>query len=128
MLELASHNPHLLPHPSQHVQRLFQLIGRVRGGHDGADAGFAFWHRWECDAGAEHAFFEQFAGEVHGELAVTDDDGRDGRLAGGSGLAADIEAEQAQFFFPEAGVRPEVLDAFWFVFKNIEGRDAGGRD
>src|SRR5712692_648283 len=125
---LLVHNPHALTYPPQHLQRLLQFVLRVRGGHDGADAGFAFGHGGEGDAGTHHAFLEQLAGEVHGELAVPNDDWRDGRLAGGGGAAADVEAEQAEFFFPEAGVRPELFDALWFVFKNIEGRDAGGRD
>jgi len=31
-----------------------------------------------------------------------------------SGLASDVEAEQAEFFFPEAGVGPELLHPLWF--------------
>src|SRR5712691_3683313 len=95
-------NPHPLSHSPQHFQRLLQLIVRVRRRHDGADAGFAFGDGGEGDAGAEDAFLEQFAGEVHGELAVAYDDGSDWSLAGRSGAAADVEAEQAEFFFPEA--------------------------
>ena len=123
----AGENPHPLPDTLQHPQRLLQLFLRVRRGHDGADAGFAFRHGGECDAGAEHAFFEQLAGEVHGELAVADDDRRDRSFAGRSGAAADVEAEQAEFFFPEARVLPELFHALGLVFQNVEGRDAGGR-
>jgi len=54
-----------------------------------------------------------------------DDDGSDWGFAGGSGLASDVEAEQAEFFFPEAGVGPELLHPLWFGFENVEGRNAG---
>src|ERR1700722_7460247 len=100
----------------------------MRRGHDGADAGFAFGHGGEGDAGAEDAFLEEFAGEIHGEFAVADDDRSDWSLAGRSGAAADVEAEQAEFFFPEARVLPELLHALGFVFEDIEGGNARGCD
>src|SRR5580704_12247897 len=95
--------------------------------HDGADAGFAFRHGWKRDTCAEDAFFEKFAGEVHGEFTVADDDWRDGGFAGRSGAAADVEAEQAELFFPEASVLPKLFDTLRLVFQNIECSDAGGR-
>src|SRR5271156_296244 len=75
-LNLSSY-PHRLPNPPQHLQRPLQLFLCVGRGHDGADAGFAFWDCGEGNAGAKDAFFEKLAGKVHGEFAVTDDDGRD---------------------------------------------------
>src|SRR5271157_825082 len=59
-------NPHAFPDALEHLQRLLQLFLRVRRRHDGADARFALRHRGEGDACAQHALFEQFAGEVHG--------------------------------------------------------------
>jgi len=97
-------------------------------GHDGTDAGFSFRDRRVRDAGAEHACFEELAGEVHGEFAVADDDGSDGRLASGCIDAADVEAEQPKFFFPETGIFPEILDALGFLLKDFEGCDAGCGD
>ena len=66
--------------------------------HDGTDARFAFRYGRESDAGAHDAFFEQLAGEVHRELAVADDNGRDWSFAGGSGAAADVESQQPELW------------------------------
>ena len=85
--------PHPLTHLLQHFQRTRELGLRMRGGHDGTDAGLAFGYGRECDAGGEDAFLEQFTAEVHSELAIADDDGRDGRFAGGSILSADVELQ-----------------------------------
>src|SRR5271170_5175472 len=90
-------NPHSLAYAAEHFECQLQLFFRVGGGHDGADAGLAFGHCRKRDAGAEHAFFEELAGEVHGEFAVADDDGSEGSFAGRRGAAADVEAEQAEF-------------------------------
>ena len=73
----------------------------MRGRDDRPDAGFAFSHRRECDAGGENAFFEKLAGEIHGELAVADDDWSDGGFASRRALAADVEAEQSLILFPK---------------------------
>src|SRR6202020_3349523 len=121
----SSDNIHPLPNPAKHLQRLLQFLWRVGFCHDGADPGFTFGNGGEGDAGAEDTFFEELAGEVHGELAFADDDGRDRSLAGRSGAAADIEAEQAKFFFPEARVLPELFHTLGFVLKNIESSNAG---
>jgi hypothetical protein len=45
----------------------------------------------------------------------------------GVALAADVEAEQSEFFFPEARVLPEIFHALGFVFQNVESGDARGR-
>src|SRR5258708_16311086 len=121
-------NSHPLPHSLQHFERLLQFIFRVRGGHDGSHPCFAFGDGGKCDAGSEHAFFEQLAGKIHGQPSVANDDGRDRRFACRSGLAADVEAEKAEFFLPEACVRPELLHPPRLCFENVESRNAGGRD
>src|SRR5205085_7998221 len=64
--------------------------------------------------------------EVHGEAAVADDDGCDGRLARRSILPADVEPNPAELFFPIACVGPEVLDQLRLLLKDIERSDAGG--
>ena len=45
----------------------------------------------------------------------------------GVAASADVEAQQPEFFFPEARVLPELLHALRLVFENVEGRDAGRR-
>ena len=98
------------------------------GRHDGANAGFAFGNCGVGDAGAEHALFEELAGEVHGEFAVADDDGSDWRLARWCVDAADIEAEQPEFFLPETRVLPKFLDALGFLLEDFEGCNGRGGD
>src|SRR6202451_3159860 len=95
--------------------------------HDGADAGFAFGDRRERDAGAEHTFFEEFAGEVHGEFAIAGEAGSDGSVTVRSSSAPDVEAEQAQFFFPEARILPELFHALRLILQNVERRNASCR-
>src|SRR3981189_2268418 len=124
----SSENSHLLSYSPQHFDRLLQFFFRVRGGHDGAHARFAFGDGGEGDAGSEYSFFEKLAGKIHSESSVANDDWSDRRFAGGSGLAADVEAEQAEFFLPEARVRPELLHPLRLSFENIESRNAGRRD
>src|SRR5881628_3529574 len=97
----------------------------MRSGHDSADTSFAFGDGGVSDAGAEDAFFEELAGEVHGEFAVADDDGSDGRFTGWCVHAAGVESEQSQFSLPEAGVLPQILDALGFLLKDFECGDAG---
>src|SRR6478672_5467608 len=101
--------PHPLTDLLQHFQRTRELVLCVRGGHDGTDAGLAFRHGREGNTGGEDAFLEQLTAEVHGELAVTDDDGRDGSFAGGGVLSADVEAQSTEFFLEEACVGPELI-------------------
>ena len=127
-VEASVKNCHSLSDTFQHLQRLFQLIICMGSRHDGPDAGFAFGNRRVGDAGAEHALLEELAGEVHGEFAVADDDGRDWGFARGRVGATDVEAEQAEFFLPEAGILPKFFDPLGFVFQNLESRDAGCRD
>ena len=98
----------------------------MHGGHDGAHARLAFGDGGKCDARSEHSFFEKFAGEIHGQTSVADDDGCDRRFAGWSALASNVEAEQAQFFFPESRVLPELLHPLRLGFEDIESCDAGG--
>src|SRR5208282_3639209 len=124
----SSENPHLLPHTLQHFQRPLQFFLRMRRGHDGPHPSFAFGDGGKCDAGSQHSFFEQFAGKVHCQTAVTNDDGGDWRFARRSRLAADVESEQAEFFLPEPGVRPELLHPLRFSFENVECRNASRRD
>src|ERR1700676_5420717 len=70
---------HLLAHPPQHLQRLLQLFFCMGGRHNCSDAGFAFGYGGEGDTRTQYALFEQLTGEVHGELAVADDDWQIGR-------------------------------------------------
>src|SRR6266700_2215204 len=119
-------NSHALSDALEHLQRLLQLFLGVRCSHDGADAGLALRHRRKRDAGAQHAFFEQLAREPHGQLAIADDNGRDWSLAGRSGAPADVEPQQAEFFFPEARVLPKPLYALGLIFQNVECCDASG--
>src|SRR5579862_6792723 len=100
----------------------------MRRRHDRADAGFAFGHGRECDAGSQHSFFEQFAGKVHGRLAITDNDRSDWRFTCRSGFTADIETEKSEFLLPEARILPELFHALRFILQNIESRDARGCD
>src|SRR5205814_6947050 len=101
---------------------------RVRCGHDCSDAGFAFRDGGERNTRSHYALFEQFMRKTHGELAVADNDGRNWSFAGGSGAAADVESQQAEFFFPEACVLPEFFYSLWFLFENLESGNARCRD
>lgn len=119
---------HLLCGFDDGVEGLVELGAGVLAGHDGADAGFAFWDGGEGDAGGHDAGVEERAGEVHGEAAVADDDGRDGGFAGGGGFASGVKAGGGELLLEVAGVVPEALDAFGFVLENVKGGDAGGGD
>ncbi len=66
--------------------------------------------------------------EVHGSASVADDDGCDGRLAGGCGAAAYVEPGVRELLLEVAGVGPETLDAFRLVLEHVERRDARCRD
>src|SRR5258708_32245037 len=100
----SSDNSHLLPGSLQHFERLLKLFFGMRGGHDGAHARFAFADGGKGDAGSQHSLFEKFAGEIHGQPSVANDDRRDRWFARGRCLASDVEAEQAEFFLPEPSV------------------------
>ena len=100
----------------------------MRGGHDGAHPGFAFGDGGKRDAGAQHSLPKQLAREFHGAGAISKDDWGNGRFAGGRGFAADVEAQEAQLFFPEAGVFPKLVDTLGLLLENIKGGNAGGRD
>src|ERR1700688_3192203 len=95
-----------LPDTLQHCQRLSQVFLRMRCRHDGADTGLALRDCGEGDARAEYAFLKQFAREVHGELAVADDDRGDRSFTRWSRASANIETQQAEFLLPEARVLP----------------------
>ena len=101
---------------------------RVFAGEDGADASLAFGHGGEGDAGGHDALVEERAAELHRRAAFAHDDGRDGRLGGRRGDAADVEARALEFALEVAGVRPQPLDALRLLLQNVEGGDAGGRD
>src|SRR5207245_9695120 len=79
------HDPHPLPHPLQHLQRLLQLIFRVRCGHDCSDAGFAFSDGGACHTRSHYAFFQQCTIKLHGQLAIAEDDRRHQRFPGRRG-------------------------------------------
>jgi len=100
----------------------------VLAGHDGADAGFAFRDSGEGDAGGHEARFEEGAAEVHGGATVAEDDGGDGRFAGGGGAASGVEACGGELLLEVGGVGPEAGDALGLVFEEVEGGDAGGGD
>src|SRR5581483_9669291 len=100
----------------------------MRRCHDGADSGESFGNGGKCDSCSHHAFFEQLAREVHGEFAVANNDGRDWRFARRGIASSNVEPEQAEFFLPEAGVLPQLLDALRFLLKNIECRYASSGD
>src|SRR5207302_11326187 len=72
------------------------------------------------------ACFEQLARKVHSTGTVADDDGSYGRLAGGRGLAADVEAQRAQLLFEVTRVLPQFVDALRLLLQDFEGGDAGG--
>src|SRR6185369_1149441 len=116
---------HALADLLQDGEGLIQLFARVGSSHDGADTSLAFGDGWEGDAGSEHTVGEKLARELHRRLAVTDDDGRDGRLAGGCVLAADVEAQQAELLLEELSVLPELFHPLRFVLQDVEGGDAG---
>src|SRR5947209_20565970 len=93
--------------------------------HDGADARFSFSHGGEGDACGHYAFVEEFAGELHGQLAFADDDRRDWRFAHWRILAADIEAKSAEFLFEIARILPELLHQLWLLLEHIKRGDTG---
>src|SRR5205823_888915 len=80
----------------------------------------AYAAKVDADAGGHNAFFEQLARKFHSARAVANDDGSYGRLAGGRGLAADVETERAQFLLEVAGVLPKFFDALRFLLQNFE--------
>src|SRR6185437_6050389 len=121
-------NPHPLSHLLQYLQSTAELVLRMRGRHDGAQACLAFRHRGKGDAGHEYAFLEQLAAEVHGQLAFADDNRRDRRFAGWRVAASNVEAEQAQLFLEETCIAPQLVDQLRLFFQDFEGSDAGGRD
>ena len=83
----------------------------VLAGDDGADARLAFGHGRKRDARGHHAFVEERPRELHGGAAFAHDDGRDGRLCGRRGDAADVEAGALQFPLEIPRILPEALDA-----------------
>src|SRR3984885_15882767 len=123
---LLAQDSHALPDALQHSERLLQFFVRMRRRHDGADARLTLWHRWERNAGAEHAFFKKFAGKVHGEFAVANNNRRNRSLARRCGAPTNIETQQTELFLPEARVLPEFLHALGFVVEHLEGRNARG--
>src|SRR5215472_71653 len=96
-------------------------------GHDGPHAGFAFRHGRISNTCTQDAFFEQFAGKLHRQLSLADDDGRDWRLAGGCGFSTDIETKQPKLLLPETGIVPERFDPLRLLFENLKRGNAGGR-
>src|SRR5215469_172380 len=96
-------------------------------GHDGAHAGFAFLHCRISNTRAQDSFLEQFAGKLHRQLSVADDDRGDGRFAGGGGFSSDIETKQPKFFLPETGIVPELFDSLRLLLEYFEGGNASRR-
>jgi len=97
----------------------------VFAGHDGANTGFTFGDGGEGDAGGHDSGVEEGARELHGAAAVADDDGGDGGLAFGGGVAADVESGVGELLLEVGGVGPEAVDAVWLVFEDVECSDAG---
>ena len=54
--------------------------------------------------------------------------GRDGRLGGRGGDAADVEAQPVQLALEVVRVVPQPLDALRLLLQDVEGLNAGGRD
>src|SRR6185437_9145704 len=96
----------------------------MRRAHDSPQAGFSFSNCGISNPRREHAFIEQFAAEIHGEAAFTNDDRRDRRFAGRSIDAADVEAQQSQLFLKEASIGPELVHQFRLLFQHIKGGNA----
>src|SRR6185437_3033734 len=94
-------NPHSLPHFLQHFQSAAELVLCMRGGHDGAQTRLAFRNRGESDPRDEDAFLKQLAAELHRQLALANNDWRDGSFASRCISASDVEAEQTQLFLEE---------------------------
>src|SRR5262249_60390787 len=84
--------------------------------------------RWAAHARPQAAFFKRLAAARHGPAAFADDEGSDRRLARRSAYAADVEAQPAQLFLEEAGVLPELLNAFRLLLQDVKRCDAGGGD
>src|SRR5215469_16268731 len=100
----------------------------MRGAHDGADAGFAFWHRGECDTGGEDTVLEQLARELHRQPPFPHDDGCDRGFARRCVLPADVEAQRTKFFFEKARVLPQPFDALRLLFEYFKRSNACGCD
>src|SRR5581483_11598824 len=68
----------------------------------------------------------QFAGEVHGEAAISNDDRGNRRFAGRRVDTTNVESQATQLFFPIASVFPKLLHALGLLLENVERGDAGG--
>jgi len=73
---------------SHDLASAFEFCALVRGGDDGAEAGFAFGDGGEADRGRVDTGVKKFARKFEGFFGFADVDGNDGRLAG-----AEFEAE-----------------------------------
>src|SRR5437773_4271046 len=116
-------DPQLLGDSLEDFKRARQLLLRVSGGDDGADARLALRHGGIADARGEHSVLEKLARKIVGQRGVAHDDGRDGRLA-----HAGVEPEFLQAILEKLRVRPEVRDQLRFFFQDFERGDARGGD
>src|SRR6476660_7987307 len=118
-------DPHPRSHLLQHLERSGELVLSMRGGHDGAEARFAFGDSGKRNAGREDTFIEQLAAELHGQTPFANDDRGNRRLAGRRGDTANIEPEQPQLLLEEARIRPQLVHALRFLLEYVKRRNAG---
>src|SRR5207245_2351800 len=111
----------LLPNLLERVERELQVLARVRGGDDGADASLVAGDGGEAEALREDAFREKPIRQLHGDRRFADDHRRDGTLA-----EPRVEAEVAQSRFEKRRVVPERVDELRLVEQHIDGGDARG--
>ena len=115
--------PSSRPTLREHVERELQLVARVRGRDDGADARLVARDGRKRDALREDALLEQPVRQLHRQRALADDHRRDRALA-----QAGVEAERLQAGLEEPRVLPQPLDDLRLLLEHVERRDARGRD
>jgi hypothetical protein len=118
-LDDAEFRAHLL----ELIQRELQILARVGGGHDRADARLAARNGWKTEPLREHAFVEQAVRQLHRERRFTGDHRRDRAFA-----QTGVEPELGQTFLEEPGVVPQSIDQLRLFEEHVHsGAARGGR-
>src|SRR5258706_2891145 len=105
------------------VKGKLQLVPGMCGCHDGSHARFVARDRRKRDSLRKHPFGEQRIGQLHGEGALADDDGRDQAFA-----RPGAEPQRLKPGLEETRVLPQAFDDLRLLLEDIDGGDAGGGD
>src|SRR5690606_7990333 len=109
------------PDFAEDLQRLFDVVGAMRGTVHHADARLALRHGGVTNRHGKNALLEKLAAELLGQGRLAEHDRHNGRLA-----VAGVEAHLLHALAEHVGVGPEPVHEVGRFLQDVHGLDAGG--